>query len=148
MLFNQPRRCYRITWYVMNADVTSWAVLVIWEEKVWIHPLSCRKSWGRWNTSKDQTSTLFFKVRHPLCHWFDSWASHIPVLLCHFHPMHAGHRMLHWKHVEDLCFLNATQDHLLGVSKAEGQYWGAKGGLNIIKSFMLPSTSMIIKREM
>lgn len=127
-LFNQPSCCFLIIWCVINASVTSWGVLVIWEEKVWIHPLSCRRSWGHWNTSKrphihiileNQTSFV------PLV-WSLSLIHTVPALLHHLHPVHAGHRVLHWKHVEDLCFLNTTQDHLLGVSEAESQYWGLK----------------------
>lgn len=46
-----------------------------------------------------------------------------PAVLCNFHPVHAGDGVLHRKHMKDLCFLNTTQDHLLGVFKAESQYW-------------------------
>lgn len=51
----------------------------------------------------------------------------LPAVLGYLHPVHAGDGILHWEHVKDLCFLNTTQDHLLGVFEAESQYWRVKG---------------------
>lgn len=102
---------------MVDACVTSWGVLVIWEEKVWIHLLSCKRHWGHWN--KHNNSYIKPSPRH----WCDLRASCLPALLHHLHPVHAGHRVLHWKYMEDLCFLNTTQHHLLGVSQAERQNW-------------------------
>lgn len=108
-----------------NADVTSWVELVTWEEKVWIHLLSCRMSWGHYSTQEWQNICIWV-IRSPSCHWPDPILLRIPAVLHHLHPVHAGHRVLQRKHVKDLCFFNSTQDHLLGVFKAEGQYWGGK----------------------
>lgn len=68
--------------------------------------------------------TFFCKLS--VHHLLGPQASCIPVLLHHLHPVHARHSILHWEHMEDLGFLYTTQDHLLGVTKAEGQNWGGK----------------------
>lgn len=76
--------------------------------------------------TKEEVIPLFspiWSVRH-LC--APHRTSCVPVLLRHLHPVHARHGILHGEHMEDLRFLHATQDHLLGVSKAEGQNWGGR----------------------
>lgn len=113
--------CFLTIACAINIAVTSWGELVVWEERAWIHPQSCKKSWGHWNTSK-QSLSLFYTPSTPLA-WFLSLNRCIPALLNHLHPVHASYRTLHRKHMEDLCFLNITQDYLLSVSKTECQNW-------------------------
>lgn len=81
------------------------------------------------NTKRTKYSHFCKKNRYFLCQQFEPWASLIPALLHHLHPVHTSHSILHREHMEDLRFLNTTQNHLLGVPEAEGQYWGVKRGV-------------------
>lgn len=68
MKFSQTGSCHLFKiWCMIEITVTSWGGLVIWEEKVLIHLLSCKRSWGHWNMTKRPIINVMFLLINVLC---------------------------------------------------------------------------------